>query len=587
MITIDNVQYRNLEEQVKKNMDDIQYILEEEGVLNEFGIKIVGQITSSSQLPDPDTYQGEYGDAYAVGTSAPYTLYIYTRANGSHPNDYWFNIGQFPTPGNIPGPAGPAGPKGDPGARGSTWTNGTSNPTSTSGYIANDKYLNTTTGQVFNFNGTSWQEVGSIRGPQGIQGQQGPVGPQGQQGIQGPKGDTGPAGPAFVIGGKVANEGQLPAPSTLADNIAYLVGNDTDGYDLYVQLQDTQTWQNVGKVEVVEGLPGDPGPQGPQGPQGIQGKPGAVYTPDLSANGDISWSNNGGLPNPPTVNIKGPKGDPGQSTIVKTAAEWASDNTVLEAGQFGYDSTNKITKIGDGITAWANLPLFITSEIDMDFATLSWHTINQLSQEGFADKYFSVGDEKTINLTTGEQVTLVILGFNHDDLTSGGKAGISIGMKNLLATKYRMNASNTNVGGWDESEMRTSTMATLLSQLPSDLQSVIKQVNKKATAGGNSMSITTSADKLWLFAEVEIDGATWTGYADEGEQYEYWKTVKDGTVTADRIKYSSNGSGSADFWWLRSPSVSDSAGFRGVDTTGNINSYSANYARGVSFGFCV
>ena len=29
MITIDNVQYRNIEEQVKKNMDDIQYILEE------------------------------------------------------------------------------------------------------------------------------------------------------------------------------------------------------------------------------------------------------------------------------------------------------------------------------------------------------------------------------------------------------------------------------------------------------------------------------------------------------------------------------------------------------------------------------
>ncbi len=266
VITIDNIQYRNLEEQVKKNMDDIQYILEEEGVLNEFGIKIVGQITSSSELPDPDTYQGEYGDAYAVGTDAPYTIYIYTRANGTHPNDYWFNIGQFPQPSTIPGPTGPQGPKGDPGTRGSTWTNGTSNPTSTSGYIANDKYLNTSDGTVFNFNGTSWQEVGSIRGPQGIQGQQGNVGPQGPQGIQGPIGPQGPAGPAFVIAGTVANEGQLPAPSTLADNIAYLVGNDTSGYDLYVQLQDSQTWQNVGKVEGVQGPTGPQGPQGPTGP---------------------------------------------------------------------------------------------------------------------------------------------------------------------------------------------------------------------------------------------------------------------------------------------------------------------------------
>ena len=42
MITIGDKQYRNLEEQVKKNMDDIQYILEEEGVLNELGINVVG-----------------------------------------------------------------------------------------------------------------------------------------------------------------------------------------------------------------------------------------------------------------------------------------------------------------------------------------------------------------------------------------------------------------------------------------------------------------------------------------------------------------------------------------------------------------
>ena len=274
MITIDNVQYRNLEEQVKKNMDDIQYMLEEEGVLNEFGIKVVGQITTSNQLPDPATYTGEYGDAYAVGTAAPYTLYIYTRANGTHPTDYWFNIGQFPAPSTVPGPTGPQGPKGPQGTRGSTWTNGTSNPTNTSGYIANDKYLNTTDGTVFNFDGSTWQDVGSIRGPQGIQGPQGNVGPQGIQGIQGPKGDTGPAGPAFVIAGKVANEGQLPPPSALADNIAYLVGNDTDGYDLYVQLQDTNTWQNVGKAEGVEGPQGPIGPQGVQGPVGPQGSTG-------------------------------------------------------------------------------------------------------------------------------------------------------------------------------------------------------------------------------------------------------------------------------------------------------------------------
>ena len=286
------------------------------------------------------------------------------------------------------------------------------------------------------------------------------------------------------------------------------------------------------------------------------------------------------------ANFKGDKGDTGTtSSIVKTAAEWESQNPVLGAGVFGYDSTNKIIKAGDGTTAWKTLPTLLST--DFSFEKASWSDIAALSESGSADKYFSVGDEKTISLTTGEQVTLVILGFDHDDLTSGGKAGMTIGMKNLLATTYRMNATGTNAGGWDESEMRTSTMATLLSQLPSDLQGVIKQVNKKATAGGASTSITTSADKLWLLAEVEVDGTTSAGYADEGEQYEYWKTVKDGTVAADRIKYLSNGSGSADAWWLRSPNVSTSTDFRYFASTGSVYISSAYVPRGVSFGFCV
>ena len=39
---------------------------------------------------------------------------------------------------------------------------------------------------------------------------------------------------------------------------------------------------------------------------------GATYTPAVSAGGDLSWTNDKGKPNPPTVNIKGPEGQPGQ-----------------------------------------------------------------------------------------------------------------------------------------------------------------------------------------------------------------------------------------------------------------------------------
>ena len=46
-------------------------------------------------------------------------------------------------------------------------------------------------------------------------------------------------------------------------------------------------------------------------PQGVGGRDGVTFTPSVSAAGDLSWSNDGGLANPETVNLKGPKGDTG------------------------------------------------------------------------------------------------------------------------------------------------------------------------------------------------------------------------------------------------------------------------------------
>lgn len=288
---------------------------------------------------------------------------------------------------------------------------------------------------------------------------------------------------------------------------------------------------------------------------------------------------------------------------IKTAAEWESENPVLKAGEFGYDSTFTKIKVGDGSTAWKALASLVNSRFT--FGTAAWGDIAQISKNGEAKKHFNVGDEKTIELSTGEVITVVILGFDHDDLTSGGKAGITIGMKNLLTTTYRMNATGTNAGDWDESEMRTSTMATLLSQLPSDLQGVIKQVNKKATAGSQSENITTSADKLWLLAMSEIFSATSieksssstiANYADaynaEGTQYKYYENLigdNNGGTTANSllIKKLSNGSGSASYWWLRSLLVNSNSGFRCITSAGGVNSSYANYTFGVSFCFCV
>jgi len=53
------------------------------------------------------------------------------------------------------------------------------------------------------------------------------------------------------------------------------------------------------------------GNTGDTGPQGIQGKTGTVFTPSVSGDGNLSWTNNGGLDNPAAVNITGPQGPQG------------------------------------------------------------------------------------------------------------------------------------------------------------------------------------------------------------------------------------------------------------------------------------
>ena len=267
-----------------------------------------------------------------------------------------------------------------------------------------------------------------------------------------------------------------------------------------------------------------------------------------------------------------------QKNTVTKVNDKTGDVTITIADLIGSEAIG-----GDFAPIYYDGSKFVAKAIS--FADADWKTIAAISSTGKASEYFSVGDEKTITLSTGKAVTLQILGFNHDDLADGsGKAGITFGMKNLLATKYPMNSSDTNVGGWESSVMRTSTMATLLSQLPSDLQSVIKQVSKKATAGNKSTTITTSTDKLFLFSEVELDGTTSTGYASEGTQYEYWKNHN---TQSDRIKYLSNGSGSADGWWLRSPYTSGAYAFRYVSTYGGVYANSASASVGVCFGFCI
>lgn len=211
----------------------------------------------------------------------------------------------------------------------------------------------------------------------------------------------------------------------------------------------------------------------------------------------------------------------------------------------------------------------------------SWDNIAAVSKFGQAPNYWKVGDKKNITVN-GVTYAAQIIGFDHDTLTTADgdrtKAGITFQLVDCLNTTYKMNSSNTNVNGWRGSAMRTSTMATLLNQLSSDLKNVLKFVNKVTSKGNNQSALETTSDKLFLLSEIEIFGATRYSYAGEGKQYEYYSA---GNSTIKKVN------GSADYWWERSPYSGNASNFCGVNSNGTASTNDASSSRGVSFGFCV
>lgn len=268
------------------------------------------------------------------------------------------------------------------------------------------------------------------------------------------------------------------------------------------------------------------------------------------------------------------------NSAIATASVSGTTITITAKASGSTTITVKVAA-GTNYTAPANKTINVTVQmLSPTLANNTWAQIAAASEAGVAASTWSVGDTKNITVG-GETLTVEIVGFNHDDLASGGKAGITFGLKNLMANTRQMNSSNTNAGGFTGSDMYDWLQGTLLNSLPSDLRAVLKSVNKKTSAGSQSSTINTNAMKIFLFSEIEIFGSVTYSKSGEGSQYSRFATA------SSRIKYLSNGSGSASPWWERSPYGNNSNAFCNVSSSGNANDGGASNSRGVCFGFCV
>ena len=217
------------------------------------------------------------------------------------------------------------------------------------------------------------------------------------------------------------------------------------------------------------------------------------------------------------------------------------------------------------------------SVLDAIFANNSWDAIIAACQSGNVPDSWSVGDSKAMTIN-GTSYQIDIIGKNHDTYTAGGTAPLTFQMHDCYADTKQMNSSSTNEGDWTSCAMRSTHLPAILVLMPTEVQNGIREVNKLTSAGSQSSTINTTADKLFLLSEIEIFGSTTYSKSGEGSQYAYYSAGN------SKVK---NLSGSASYWWERSPIGSGSTAFCCVNSGGYAYYYDYAFSSsGVAFGFC-
>ena len=251
----------------------------------------------------------------------------------------------------------------------------------------------------------------------------------------------------------------------------------------------------------------------------------------------------------------------------------------------------------------------------------TWEQISEASSSGVAENIWEVGDRKqvTLNGTVGSlslsnfSTYAFIIGFNHNSGREGSgrihfqlaKTALSGGTDicftdgQLLnpgsSAAFRMNTSDTNSGGWEDSYMRnnicgtrkSTTSGRIMGAIPAELRNALKSVTKYTNNNGSSSAssaVTATTDYFFLLSEYEVFGnITYSNSyeANYQQQYAYYSAGN------SKVKCRHNSTGSAAYWWLRSPRAGFSSQFVFVNADSTVFYHYANYSLGFAPGFCV
>lgn len=220
-------------------------------------------------------------------------------------------------------------------------------------------------------------------------------------------------------------------------------------------------------------------------------------------------------------------------------------------------------------------------EPDPVFGNNTPEQIKSAITQGIYKDLWSIGDEITIFADDGNY-EFEIADFDHDPVSGESRtAPITLALKNLMSTPQKMNTGSFNTGSYAASLLHDYLTDTVYPSLPEEWKSIILSVDKKTSVGSSSTSIQTDSLNLFPFSEIELTGLSSNTVAGEGKQYPIFATA------SDRIKKMSNGTGSVNAWWTRSPQKSDNSNFIIVLGSGDTAANNAGGTYGVCFGFCI
>ena len=277
-----------------------------------------------------------------------------------------------------------------------------------------------------------------------------------------------------------------------------------------------------------------------------------------------------------------------EKTITITVADASNVTDIVDSKQ---RTTTK-----DWGTDWATLSKMADEISNCNSVT---STTTELSVKINNQKQtIGIGDTATVTLSsaTASRATITagtykvrIIGFNHDTLANGSKAGISFEFVNVIgnAIFYDSTGAKTNYSGWGDSDLKNVLNATVLTKLSnrSYIKSVKKEYTKSTNSGKSYTTVNDNYDQLWLMSYWEVFGKKDTNDAQtSGTQYAYYKVNNTAT---NRVKQDSKST--KKYWWLRSIPTSQNSIFFYISTYGisGATTYGTTSGCGIAPGFAI